>query len=114
MTVTIYHNPRCSKSRQALQILRDNGVEPEVMEYLKTPPDAAVLQGLIDKLNIPAHDVLRTKEDEYTAAGLSPQSSDAQIIKAIEAHPILLERPIVVKGEKAVIGRPPEKIGELL
>ena len=114
MTVTIYHNPRCSKSRQALQILRDNGVEPEVIEYLKTPLDAAVLRDLIDKLNIPAHDVLRTKEDEYTASGLSPQSSDAQVIKAIEAHPILLERPIVVKGKKAVIGRPPEKVAELL
>ena len=114
MTMTIYHNPRCSKSRQALQILHDNGVEPEVMEYLKTPPDAAVLRNLIDKLNVPAHDVLRTKEDEYTVAGLSPQSSDAQIIKAIQENPILLERPIVVKGEKAVIGRPPEKVAELL
>lgn len=84
------------------------------MEYLKAPPDAAALCGLIEKLNIPAHDMLRTKEDEYTVAGLSPQSSDAQIIKAIEAHPILLERPIVVKGKKAVIGRPPEKVAELL
>ena len=84
------------------------------MEYLKTPLDAAVLRGLIDKLDIPAHDVLRTKEDEYTVSRLSPQSSDAQVIEAIEAHPILLERPIVVKGEKAVIGRPPEKVAELL
>ena len=114
MTMTIYHNPRCSKSRHALQILRDNGVEPEVVEYLKTPLDAAVLRGLIDKLNIPAHDVLRTKEDEYTDAGLSPQSSNTQVIKAIEAHPILLERPIIVKGKKAVIGRPPEKVTQLL
>jgi len=110
----IYHNPRCSKSRQSLALLNENNTEPEVIEYLKTPPDTATLRDLIKKLNLPAHDLLRTKEDEYAAANLSPQSTEAEILAAIETHPILLERPIIVKGNQAVIGRPPENVKQLL
>ena len=110
----IYHNPRCSKSRQSLALLRENGVEPEVIEYLKTPPDKTALRGLLKKLGKAAHDILRTKEAEYTAASLSPESSEAEILAAIVANPILLERPIIVKGTRAVIGRPPENVLALL
>ena len=110
----IYHNPRCSKSRQALALLRENGVEPEVIEYLKTPPDAPALHDLLKKLGMAAHDILRTKEDAYNACGLSPESPEAEILAAIGANPILLERPIIVKGNRAVIGRPPENVKALL
>lgn len=110
----IYHNPRCSKSRQALALLRENGVEPQVSEYLKTPPDEAALRDLLKKLGLCAHEILRTKEDAYVSCGLSPESSEAEILTAIVAHPILLERPIIVKGNRAIIGRPPENVRELL
>ena len=110
----IYHNPRCSKSRQALALLRENGVEPQVSEYLKTPPDEAALRDLLKKLGLCAHEILRTKEDAYVNCGLSPESSEAEILTAIVAHPILLERPIIVKGNRAIIGRPPENVRELL
>ena len=110
----IYHNPRCSKSRQALALLRENGVELEVIEYLKTLPDEAALRDLLKKLGLCAHDILRTKEDAYVRCGLSPESFEAEILSAIVAYPILLERPIIVKGNRAVIGRPPENVCELL
>ncbi len=110
----IYHNPRCSKSRQSLALLRENGVEPEVIEYLKSPPDAAALRDLLKQLGLCAHDILRTKEDAYVSCGLSPESTKAEILTAIVHHPILLERPIIVKGNRAVIGRPPENVRELL
>jgi len=110
----IYHNPRCSKSRQSLVLLRENGVEPEVIEYLKTPLDAAALRDLLKKLGLCAHEILRTKEDAYFNCGLSPESSEAEILPAIVAHPILLERPIIVNGNRAIIGRPPENVRELL
>ena len=101
----IYHNPRCSKSRQALGILRENGEEPEVAEYLKAPLGQAELAGLLKKLGVPAHDLLRTQEDEYDELGLSPDTPAEDILTAIVSHPILLERPIVVKGRRAVIAR---------
>ena len=110
----IYHNPRCSKSRQSLALLRENSVEPEVIEYLKTPLDNNALRDLLKKLGLTAHEILRTKEAEYTAASLSPESSEAEILTAIAAYPILLERPIIVKGNRAVIGRPPENVKALL
>jgi arsenate reductase len=110
----IYHNPRCSKSRQTLVLLRENSTEPEVIEYLKTPPNKTVLRDLLKKLNLTAHEILRTKESEYTAVGLSPESSEAEILAAIVANPILLERPIIVRGNRAVIGRPPENVLVLL
>jgi len=110
----IYHNPRCSKSRQALGILREYAEEPDVVEYLKEPLDQAELDALLQKLKVPAHDLLRTKEDEYTELGLSADTPQEDILTAIVHHPILLERPIVVKGRRAVIARPPELVEELL
>lgn len=112
---TIYHNPRCTKSRQTLELLRDKGVEPEVILYLETPPDTATLKTLVKKLGLArAHDLVRTKEKEYQAAGLSKDSDDDTVIRAIGKYPKLLERPVVVKGKQAVIGRPPENVLELI
>lgn len=111
----IYHNPRCSKSRQTLELLRARGIEPEVVEYLKTPPGETELAQLLEQLGIGARDLLRTKEPEYKALGLhDPAIDDAALIRAMVEHPKLIERPIVVQGKRAVLGRPPEKVLELL
>ena len=110
----IYHNPRCSKSRQSLALLRENGEEPEVIEYLKTSLDEVALRDLFVKLGLEAHEVVRTKEEPYEQLALSPDSSEEEVIAAIVKYPILMERPIVVKGNSAVIGRPPENVQELL
>ncbi len=110
----IYHNPRCSKSRQALGLLKENGEEPDVIEYLKKPLGQAELEGLLKKLKVPAHDLLRVKEDEYSELGLSPDTPEEDILTAIALNPILLERPIIVKGRRAVIARPPELVEDLL
>lgn len=114
MSVLIYHNPRCSKSRQTLELIKDAGVEPEIRLYLEAPPGKDELQELLGKLKVSASDILRKKESEYELAGLSADSSEADIIAAIALYPKLLERPIVVKGNKAVIGRPPENVMTLL
>lgn len=115
MSVTIYHNPRCSKSRQALALIEEKGVTPEVVEYLKTPPDAAALKAVLKKLGLTARDVLRTGEAAYRELGLAdPAKSEDELIAAIVANPILLERPIVVKGDRAVIGRPPENVFRII
>jgi arsenate reductase len=112
---TIYHNPRCSKSRQTLQLLTDNGVEPEVVLYLETPPSAAQLKQLLSKLGISARELLRKGEAAYKEGGLADTVlTDAQLIAAMIAEPKLIERPIVVKGEQAVLGRPPENVLALL
>ncbi len=112
MTV-IYHNPRCSKSRQTLALLTENNVEPEIVEYLKTPPTTGELGEILVKLGMKPADILRRKETKE--AGLDPSTlSDAQIIAAISANPAIMERPIVVKGDRAVMGRPPENVLELL
>ena len=112
---TIYHNPRCSKSRQTLALLEDNGVEPEVVLYLEDTPDAATLKTLLKKLGLKPRDLLRTGEDVYKQLGLAdPALSDAAIVNAMVAHPKLIERPIVVKGQRAVLGRPPENVLELI
>ncbi|QKX18801.1 arsenate reductase (glutaredoxin) [Microbulbifer sp. YPW1] len=112
---TIYHNPRCSKSRQTLQLLQDNNIEPEVVLYLETPPDAAALKSLLGKLGIGARDLLRKGEDAYKALNLKDTAlADDALIEAMVAHPKLIERPIVVKGDKAVLGRPPENVLELI
>lgn len=112
---TIYHNPRCSKSRQTLALLQDKGVEPEVVLYLEEPPTPATLAGLTKKLKISPRQLLRKGEDAYKALGLAnPELSDSAILQAMSAHPKLIERPIVVKGQKAVLGRPPENALELL
>ncbi|AEA70675.1 MULTISPECIES: arsenate reductase (glutaredoxin) [Pseudomonas] len=113
--LTLYHNPRCSKSRGALELLEARGLTPTVVRYLETPLDAAQLERLLGKLGITARQLLRTSEDEYKDLNLADESlSQAQLIAAIAAHPKLMERPILEAGEKAVIGRPPEKILEIL
>ncbi|WP_341705359.1 arsenate reductase (glutaredoxin) [Ferrovibrio sp.] len=108
----LYHNPRCSKSRQALALLQEKGVEPAIVEYLKTPPSAAGLKSLLDRLGLKAADVLRRKEG--AEAGLTPDMPEAALIAGIAAHPAALERPIFVHGGRAVVGRPPERVLDLL
>lgn len=113
--LTLYHNPRCSKSRGALELLEARGVQPNVVRYLETPPSASELKSLLGKLGIPARDLLRSGEDEYKTLGLSDTSlSEAQLIDAMVKHPKLIVRPILIAGDKAVVGRPPEKVLELL
>lgn len=113
--VTIYHNPRCSKSRQTMSLLEEQGVTPEVVKYLETPPDAATLTALLAMLGLEPRDLMRQKEAEYTALQLdNPELSREQLIAAMVATPKLIERPIVVKNGKAAIGRPPEKVLTIL
>ncbi|ANY85835.1 MULTISPECIES: arsenate reductase (glutaredoxin) [Pseudomonas] len=113
--LTLYHNPRCSKSRGALELLEERGLAPTIVRYLETPPDAAILNALLGKLGIAPRQLLRTGEEEYKALDLAnPALSDAQLIDAMVQHPKLIERPILVVGDKAVIGRPPEKVLEIL
>jgi len=114
---TIFHNPRCSKSRQTLQLLQEKGIEPAVVEYLKTPLSGADILKLAASLRRPVTELLRTKEDEYKALQLSQFSgSDAELADIVASHPKLLERPIVVRESdgEARIGRPPETVLELL
>lgn len=111
----IYHNPRCSKSRQTLALLQENGIEPEVVEYLKTPPTPDEIASLVELLHLQPRQMMRTKEAEYKEQGLGESNiTDAALINAIAKTPKLLERPIVVKGEQAVIGRPPENVLTLI
>lgn len=113
--LTLYHNPRCSKSRGALELLEARGLQPNMRRYLETPPSAAELKELLGKLGISARQLLRTGEEEYQTLGLAaPALSEDQLIKAMVAHPRLIERPILINGDKAVIGRPPEKVLEIL
>lgn len=113
--LTLYHNPRCSKSRGALELLEARGLAPTIVRYLETPLDAAQLQSLLGKLGISARQLLRTGEDEYKTLNLADSSlSEAQLITAMAAHPKLIERPILQVGDKAIIGRPPEKVLEIL
>ena len=110
----VYHNPRCSESRQTLQLCEEAGSEVEIIEYLKTPLDEVVLKDLLKKLDKPVYEVVRTKEEVYEQLNLSSDSTEEEIIAAIIKYPVLLERPIVVKDDKAVIGRPPENVKVLL
>ena len=113
--LTLYHNPRCSKSRGALELLEARGLTPTVVRYLDTPLDASQLRDLLAKLKISARQLLRTGEDEYKTLNLADNSlSDAQLIDAMAAHPKLIERPILVAGDRAIIGRPPENVLEIL
>ncbi len=113
--VVIYHNPRCSKSRQTLNLLRDRGIEPRIIEYLKTPPDEQTLSGILQMLGIQPADLVRTKEDEFGELGLHEKMDDPKsLIRAMTTHPILIERPIVVNGDRARLGRPPENVLEIL
>ena len=109
MSVTIYHNPRCSKSRQALAILTDGGAAPTVVEYLKSPLTADELTALRDLMGVEARAMMRTGEAVYKEQGLADENDEAKLIAAMAAHPILLERPLVTDGKKAAICRPPEK-----
>lgn len=111
--ITIYHNPRCSKSRETLQLLHDRGLAPRVIEYLDTPPTLNELKKIIDLLGIKPAELLRRKEPEFKLAQLD-NASDAEILRAMTAHPVLIERPIVVAGNKAAIGRPPESVLTIL
>ena len=111
----LYHNPRGSKSRGALELLQERGIEPQLVRYLDTPPDAATLRTLVRKLGIRPRELLRTGEEEYRSLGLADESvGDDAIIEAMAAHPRLIERPILMRDERAVIGRPPERVLELL
>ena len=113
--LTLYHNPRCSKSRGALELIEARGLTPTVVRYLETPLNAAQIKALLGKLGISARQLLRTGEDEYKMLQLADESlSEAQLIDAIAQHPKLMERPILEVGDKAVIGRPPENVLELL
>lgn len=115
MTVTIYHNPRCSKSRQTLALLQERGVTPTVVEYLKTPPDAATLGDILAKLGSPPRQLMRVKEAVYRELGLGDENlSDADLIQAMVDNPILIERPIVLAGDRAALGRPPEAVLAIL
>jgi arsenate reductase len=115
VTAIIYHNPRCSKSRQALELLRERGIEARVIEYLKTPPDAATLRALLRMLGCPARDLLRRGEEAFASLGLAARLDDDEaLIATMVDHPELIERPVIVIDERAVIGRPPEKLLALL
>ena len=109
MSVTMYHNPRCNTSRRTLALLREKGVEPEIVEYLKTPYTAAQLRTLLRQLKLPAKRLVRKKE--AAAAGVDPKAvSEDALIEAMVEHPIIVERPIVVSGGRAALGRPPEAV----
>ncbi|WP_312633583.1 arsenate reductase (glutaredoxin) [Pseudescherichia sp.] len=114
--VTIYHNPRCSKSRETLSLLQSHGVEPQVVLYLETPPDATTLRNLLQMLNLSsARDLMRQKEDLYHTLNLADSTlSEEALIQAMVENPKLIERPVVVKGDQARIGRPPEQVLEIL
>jgi arsenate reductase len=113
--VVIYHNPRCSKSRQTLQLLREQGIEPKIVEYLETPPSQAELKRIVKLLQIEPRELMRRKEAEYKAADLdNPALTRDQLIRALHDHPKLIERPIVIANGKAALGRPPEQVLEIL
>lgn len=113
MSIQIYHNPRCSKSRATLALLKANGYAPEVIEYLTTPPNTQIIRELVEKLGMKSHELLRKGESEYQSLGLQ-DPTDEQVVDAIVKHPILLQRPIVVAGDRAAIGRPPEAVLDIL
>lgn len=115
MDVKIYHNPRCSKSRQTLGLLLESGLQPEIVEYLTTPPSETEMRQLLAMLGLSPRELMRTREQAYKDAGLDdPGLSKDDLIRAMIERPILIQRPIVVAGGRAAIGRPPEKVLELL
>jgi arsenate reductase len=115
MSITIYHNPRCTKSRQTLQLLEEKGFSPQVVEYLKQPPSVAELTEIIAQLAISPRQLLRKQEEEFKTEGLADQGlTDRQIIEAMVRSPKLIERPIVIANGKAAIGRPPEAVLAIL
>jgi len=118
MKVEIFHNPRCSKSRQALALLQaaaqEKALDIAIVEYLKTPPDSDRLDVLRDALGVSARDMMRQNESQYRALGLADETDEATLLAAMAAHPILIERPIVIVGKRAAICRPPELVETLL
>ena len=115
MTVTIYHNPRCSKSRQTLELLRGKGLEPDIIEYLKTPPGRSDMATILALLGLSPRELMRKKEAEYKANRLDSQDlTDEQLLDALVAYPVLMERPIVLAHGKAALGRPPENVLEIV
>lgn len=111
---TIYHNPRCSKSRTTLALLQERGLDPEVVLYLETRPSAAEIRQLLQKLGMGAAQLVRRGEEEFRASGLDASASEDELVAAMASHPRLIERPIVVRGDRAVLGRPPENVLELI
>ena len=116
MSTTIYHNPRCSKSRQTLALLKENGIDPTVIEYLNTPPSPKELKTICEKLCLEPTQIIRTKESLFKemALSLKDDRSNDEWLEILAANPKLIERPIVVKGDKAVLGRPPENVHQLI
>lgn len=113
--IQILHNPRCSKSRQTLALLEEKGIEPEIIKYLDTPPSATELKQILQKLGISARDLLRKGEDDYKALNLKdPSLSEYELIDAMVKHPKLIERPIVIRDNKARLGRPPESVLDII
>lgn len=114
MTDLFLHNPRCSKSRAALALVRDAGVEVPVREYLREPLSVAELRAIVKKLGVRPIEIVRRGEPPFKELGLSDGTPDEEVLRAMAEHPILIERPIVVRGGRAVVGRPPEKVREIL
>ena len=115
MSVTIYHNPHCSKSRKTLELLRDNGAEPNIIEYLETPPDAQALRKILEMLDLEPRGLMRKGEEIYKKQGLGrDELGEGELIDAMVADPILIERPIVLANGKAALGRPPESVLKIL
>ena len=110
----IYHNPRCSKSRQTLNIIKESGQDVDIIEYLKTPPTAEELEDVLQKLNLPIEYLIRTGDEIYKTEYKGKDLTDAEWIDALVEHPNMLERPIVVKDDQAILGRPPENVKKLL
>ena len=115
MPITIYHNPKCSKSRQTLELLKQNGITPTIIEYLKTPPTAETLKKILDLMGLAPRELMRKKEAIYAERGLDdPSLSNDDLIDFMIKHPILIERPIVLANGKAALGRPPEQVLDIL
>lgn len=115
MSITIYHNRKCSKSRQTLELLKENGITPTIIEYLKSPPTAEALKIILDQLGMAPRELMRKKEAVYAENGLdNPSLSDDALIDFMIQHPILIERPIVLANGKAALGRPPEQVLDIL
>jgi arsenate reductase (glutaredoxin) len=115
MSIKIYHNPKCSKSRKTLELLQERGIEPEIINYLETPPTADELEQILVMLNMTPLQLMRTKEAEYSSAGLDNKTLSArELVELMVANPRVIERPIVVANGKAAVGRPPEQVLEIL
>ncbi len=113
--LTIWHNPRCSKSRQTLALIEESGTQVDIVKYLENSPSADEIKEVLKMLAISARDLMRKGEDEYKALNLSaPNLTEEDLIQAMVQHPKLIERPVVIKGDKAVLGRPPENVNSLL